>query len=180
MDKDYRDDSFLLERLKNHDVKAYEFLYISARKRLLVLAVSIVNDQETAKDLVHEMFEEFWENRAYENIKISLKSYLYNSMRYKALRHVRGQHSYFRVVEDLEALEENDTLFPLENSELKKEIDAAIEKLPTMAGKVFTMHYVQQMTHAEISAQLGIAKSTVSSHIDRALKELRISLKKTL
>jgi RNA polymerase sigma-70 factor (ECF subfamily) len=74
--------------------------------------------------------------------------------------------------------QESETHYPLENEELGQIISRAIDRLPKMAGKVFRMQYIDKLTHVEIAEKLGISKYTVSSHMDRALKELRSNLKK--
>jgi RNA polymerase sigma-70 factor (family 1) len=177
---DYKDEKILLDRLKSQDVNAFEFLYVNSRKRLFVLALSIVKNKAVAQDLVHEIFHSFWENRDYEKIQISVSSYLYNTTRYKAIRYLKREHSFIYAIEALDSIEESDMNFPLENSELRTQLDSAIAKLPNMAGKVFIMHYINNLSHKEIARLLKISTSTVSSHVDRALKGLREQLKKSL
>jgi RNA polymerase sigma factor (sigma-70 family) len=178
--KDYTDDSVLLASLKKQDIKAYEFLYLSSRNRLYVLAESILRDRELARDITHEFLADFWESKLYEKVRFSLKSYLYNALRNRAISHLRGEKAYAKVIEGIAGLEESEAAYPLENADLRVGIETAIQNLPLMARNVFTMHYIQHMSHTEISESLGITRSTVSSHMDRALKQLRAQLKKSL
>lgn len=186
MPKDYSDYTLLLESLKNNDLEAFEYLYTTSRNRLYALANSIIDDEEISKDLVQELFIDFLENRQFEKVHTALKTYLYNTVRNKALKVVRERAVRLRQnnrlileihsqvpTEKTEELEYN-----MDKEEIRNEIETAIGNLPPMAEKVFRMHYLQHITHAEIAEKLGITKSTVSSHMDRALKGLRSSLKK--
>lgn len=169
--------TLLLARLRQHDPAAFDDLFHHARKRLYVLAYSITGDPEGAKDVVQEFFIDFWVHRRYENIEQSLEYYMVYAVRNRALKYVRKQASLAR--KNLLLPEKLAGAIPvsLEQAELKREIDNAIDQLPPMAGKVFRLHYIEHLSHIQIADRLGISKSTVSSHINRALKELRVTLK---
>jgi len=169
--------TLLLAKLRQHDLTAFDELFHRARKRLYVLAFSITGDSEAAKDVVQEFFIDFWLNRRYLHIEQSLEHYMLFAVRNRALKHVRNQASIERKKQMLPERFSKTVVTSLEQSELKKEMDEAIERLPPMAGKVFRLHYIEHLSHIQIAEQLGISKSTVSSHIDRALKELRNTLK---
>lgn len=167
----------LLAKLRQRDLSAFDELFHLARKRLYVLAYSITGDSEGSKDLVQEFFIDFWVNRRYEHIKHSLEHYMLYAVRNRALKYIRSQASLARKRQQLPERSTALIFNNLEQAELKKEMDDAINRLPPMAGKVFRLHYIEHLSHIQIAALLGIRKSTVSSHIDRALKELRNALK---
>jgi RNA polymerase sigma-70 factor (ECF subfamily) len=48
----------------------------------------------------------------------------------------------------------------------------ALEELSVPCRRVFVMHKFNGLTHAEIAARLGIARSTVEKHMTTALKHL--------
>jgi RNA polymerase sigma factor, sigma-70 family len=169
----------LLQRLKSHDQEAFTVLYQHARKRLYVLAYSITNDEAASKDIVQDFFVDFWENKLYQKITQTLEGYLLFSIRNRALKYNREKASQQKQAQAL-PLPSNAGFFSrLEHRELKNELFQAISRLPPMAEKVFRMHYLDHLSHAQIAEQLHISKSTVSSHMDRALKELRTGLKNT-
>ncbi len=170
--------TILLVQLQQHELAAFDHLFRHARKRLYVLAYAITTDREAAKDIVQEFFIDFWQNRRYENIQHSLEHYMLFAVRNRAIKYNRNKTSISRKNELLPEISTETTLNSLEQAELKKEMDEAIGRLPPMAGKVFKLHYVEYLSHTQIAEHLGISKSTVSSHMDRALKELRVTLKK--
>ena len=173
------DNELLLQRLRTNDLKAFEDLYRNARNRLYVLALSVLDDEYAARDLVQDFFIDLWYFRIFESITISLNAYLYQSVRNRAFNLKEKLRTQQKLKQGY-ITQQADLHYPLENEELGQLINRAIDRLPTMAGKVFRMQYIDKLTHVEIAEKLGISKHTVSSHMDRALKELRATLKKNL
>lgn len=49
----------------------------------------------------------------------------------------------------------------------------AIEQLPDGARRVLTLHKLEELSHADVAASLGISKSAVEKHMAVAMKHLR-------
>lgn len=177
MSDKYLDNMVLLESLRRNDLKAFEYLYLHSRNRLYVLALSILRDEDAARDLVQDLFIDLWYFRTFENIAVSVSAYLFQAARNRAYN-LRDKMRTRDKLEEAYVPPASETHYPLENEELGRIIHKAIDRLPPAAGKVFRMQYIDKLTHVEIAEKLGISKYTVSSHIDRALKELRANLKK--
>jgi RNA polymerase sigma-70 factor (family 1) len=175
--KSNADHQKLLEALKSNDKEAFQQLYKHFRRRLFVVAYLILKDVETTKDLVQDFFADFWENQRYNNINIALQTYLTHAIRNRAVNWKKKEEVISRLRQSADMRRLGQTSYPIEDKELNKQIYKAINQLPPMALKVFEMHYIDRLSHNEISEHLGISKSTISSHLDRALKELRNSLK---
>lgn len=179
MSEYYSDSEVLLEGLRRNELKAFEYLYRHSRNRLYVLAFSILGDDHAARDLVQDFFIDLWYFRIFETISTSLNAYLFQAVRNRAFNYKEKLRTQDRLKQGY-VMQEEVTNYPLENAELGQLINQAIDRLPTMAGKVFRMQYIDKLTHVEIAQQLGISKHTVSNHMNRALKELRATLKKNL
>lgn len=175
----YSDSVILLKALSRRDLKAFEFVYRHSRNRLYVLALSILRDEDAARDLIQDLFIDLWYFRIFETITISLNAYLFQSVRNRAYNYKDKIRTQDKLKQNY-IPQETETYYPLENEELGKIIHEAIDRLPKMAGRVFRMQYIDKLTHVEIAEKLGISKYTVSSHMDRALKKLRGELKKNL
>ena len=175
----YSDNAILLKALSRSDLKAFEYLYQHSRNRLYVLALSILRDEDAARDLIQDLFIDLWYFRIFETVTISLNAYLFQSVRNRAYNYKDKIRTRDKLKQKY-VLQEAETYYPLENEELGKIIQGAIDRLPKMAGRVFRMQYIDKLTHVEIAEKLGISKYTVSGHMDRALKKLRAELKKNL
>jgi len=165
-----------LERLKAFDQDAFEQLYLHARERLYVYALSILKDEATAQDIVQELFVDFWEEQIFLRIHTGLAAYLIRTVRNRSLDYIKTEQNRSKIRKAY--FGENETIADaVEARVLGEEIEAAINKLPQKAATVFRLHYIVKLSHAEIAEQLQISINTVGNHITRALKELRETLK---
>ncbi|HJU45724.1 MAG TPA: RNA polymerase sigma-70 factor, partial [Chitinophagaceae bacterium] len=172
------DYNYLLERLKAADTEAFEALYVHSRERLFAYALYLIKDEIAAQDLVQELFIDLWERQLFRNIQTALIPYLTRTVHNRSLEYLKKEITKKNLKKQFEAIESDRFLETsrLENKELGKEIKAAIAKLPPMPAKVFQLHYIEKLSHAEIAERLNISRSTISNHMDRALKLLRADL----
>lgn len=63
------------------DLKEFEKVFRKYYEPLCRYAYSIVRDADEAEEIVQEFFYTFWLNRNRISIRLSLKSYLYRSVR---------------------------------------------------------------------------------------------------
>lgn len=180
MQREFDDYDILLKRLKLLDWDAFDYLYSHTRVRLYILAYTILKDETAAQDLVQDLFIDLWERKLFLNIQSALKTYLMRAVRNRAYVYLEKLATQKKLKIQFDYLEgkQHSTNNKVENDELSKELDKAIAKLPPMSAKVFKLHYLHQLSHSSIAEQLQISKSTVSGHMDRALKILRSELKK--
>ena len=55
--------------------------------------------------------------------------------------------------------------------ELRK-LQAALERLPPRSREAFVLGRIEGLTGQQIAERMGIAKNTVSAHLDRAIRML--------
>ena len=90
-------DLLLLNRIKNGDIQAFEKLFRSYYKPLCYYVDSFLNDMDSAEEIVQNLFYLFWKNRADLQIRLSVKSYLFQSVQNKAfsyLKHLQVMNAY--------------------------------------------------------------------------------------
>ena len=58
-------------------------------------------------------------------------------------------------------------------SERRRQIAAAVEKLPDRQRAVFTLCRIAEQNTAEVSQALGLSEATVRVHLFRAIRRLR-------
>ena len=81
----------IISQIKQGNIYAFEEPYFDMHPRLYLFSRKFVVDLELAKDIVQEVFFEFWEHRATIDVKISVKSYLFRMIRNKCLNQIRDQ-----------------------------------------------------------------------------------------
>lgn len=64
----------------------------------------------------------------------------------------------------------------IESREEAERIARALAALPDGARRVFELHKIDELSHAEVAARLGISRSGVEKHMAVAMKHLRRAL----
>ena len=173
------DSQFLINRLKNGDESAYELLFEEYYRGLTIYANKYVNDLETAKEIVQDLFVHLYEKREYLDINSSLKSYLFRSTHNRCINYInaqkiRMQHAEYvyktaDIKEDVLEQEVNKT-------ELEEALFDAINQLPPKCKSIFKMNRFEGMSNTEIAEQLKLSKRTVETQISKALRILRVKI----
>ncbi len=168
--KEYRQ---LAIGIRQSDTDSYARLYDATAKHLVQFGFSIVSDEQTAYDLMHDAFERLWKMRKTIDENRSVVGLLFTMVKNDAIKQVsrRKQTVDAAEVPDLSG-----------SSSVESEQDAAllgalfskwIEDLPHRQFEVFTLSRNSELSHAEIAAILGISKKTVNNHLVAALRTLR-------
>lgn len=171
------DDQELMDLLRAGDTLALKFIYQKYWNQLFSSAYHVLQDQQACEDIIQELFISLWNKRNQIEIRISLKSYLFASIRYEVYRQIR--HGIVR--EDLfegihERLQTPSEYGSLEYQELLSQINSIVDKLPEKCKTVYKLSREEQLSHKEIASQLDISPKTVENHLNKALRQLRISL----
>jgi RNA polymerase sigma-70 factor, ECF subfamily len=171
-------ESILIEGLKEGNVKIYDYIFHYYYSGLVVFVQKYIQDQNIAEDIVQEFFVKLWINRERLQIETNLKSYFFSSIKNRCidyLRHelIKGKVEK-RLLEKVQNLNDEHNL--LIESELRDQINAAINKLPLVCREIFIMNRFEGMKPAEIAEKKGLSVRTVETHIGKALKILRKEL----
>ncbi len=170
----------ILDGIAEDDEIAFEGLFKSYFAELCLYATRFVADIENAEEIVQEIFFNIWSNRTKLNINISIKAYLYATVRntcLNAIKHKKVENKYreyFSRQLQYDELNEEDWM---KGDELHDRISNTIEKLPHERKKVFIMSRFENMKYREIAEQLNISVKTVENQMGKALKFLREELK---
>ena len=168
-------DQALLDLLKEDADKGIELLFRQYYSYLCKTIYRILPDSNVAEDLAQDVFLEIWRRKDKLNITISLASYLRRAALNKTLNYLRDRKIKWEDDSQLPLLESpmEGVNQQLEEAELQKVFDAAVDQLPEKCRIVFLLSRVEELSHQEIAAQLGISTKTVENQISKALKHLR-------
>ena len=161
------------------DKPAFEQLFRSFFPGLVLFAQKYVPDQDTAKEIAHNVFLNLWEKKEKIDTSSSLKSYLFTSVHNRCLNYIRDQKKFDRDeshFERLDSTEFTDASDLLEEQELEQRIYDALQALPEKCREVFTLNRFEGLKYTEIAEKLGISVKTVESQMSKALKILREKL----
>lgn len=176
----YGHEEILIEGLKEGNVKIFDFVFHYYYSGMVVFASKYLNNNnEAAEDLVQAFFVKLWVKREQLTISKNLKSYIFTSLKNSCIDFLRKEDLKDKVkgqlFEELKNRVEVHNL--LIESELREQINQAIEKLSPVCKEVFLMNRFEGLKPAEIAAKKNISVRTVEKHIGKALKALRKELK---
>ena len=166
--------------LKSGDEKMFENVFRHYYGVLCNYAVSIINDQDDAEDIVQQTMIKIWEKRSMIELTTSLKSYLYRSVHNSALNRIKHGQVRKMYADDFRS-NQNVSSAPASqkiiHNELHNAISNAIESLPEQCRMVFKLSRFEELKYSEIADHLGISVKTVENHMGKALRLLRENLK---
>lgn len=162
------------------DISSLETLFHANYRQLCTASWRIVKDKEAAEDIVQDVFCTIWEKKESLIITGSLKSYLFKST-------INHSLNYIKKARNSEAREElfsaetgaaaNNTIeYTLTLKETSRQIETALNMLPTACRTVFILSRYEHYSYKEIAAELGISIKTVEAQMTKALKHLRKQL----
>jgi len=172
-------ENFLTEGLRKREKAVFDYIFNYYYSSLCAFSLQYLHDRDAAEDLVQDFFVSLWMEAPRLQIKSSLKSYLFASVKNRCL----DFQKHHKVLQKYRAFmlfnsENEDTSFDhyFAESELQLAIQKSLEKLPPRCREIFEMSRIKGLTNQEISDQLGIAKRTVELQISNSLKILRKEL----
>ncbi len=171
------EDTELMDRLRAGDDLALKVIYKKYWNQLYTSAFNMLQDQQACEDIIQELFINLWNKREQIEIKASLKSYLFASVRYEVYRQVRHgsvREDIFENIQD--RLQTPSEYGNIEHRELLSYINSIVNNLSEKCKVVYKLSREEQLSHKEIASKLHISPKTVENHLNKALRQLRISL----
>lgn len=166
----------------------FEEIYLSYFSKMKRFANEYVLSEEDAKNIVHDVFAELWENKRMLGISLNLVAYLFTAIKNKCLNHLRHrlvvhettsrlQEEYLLSLRmNLDSLELFDQrLFSEED--IEKEVSRALDTLSEKCRTIFIMSKLEGKKQKEIARELAISVNTVETQMGIAYKKLRAELK---
>ena len=177
------EDLDIIDALKTRDKRRFEVFYKKYYKPLFTVAFRYVGHNETAEEIVHDVFINIWNKAEQLDIQTSMKSYLFKSIVNSSLNHIKKEktqlvkQSAYQIAHDqaLEAIE-NETNEAEEA--LLKGLEDALSLLPEKCKQVMYLSRFGKLKQQEIADQLEISIKTVKNHLTYGFKKLREHLEK--
>lgn len=175
-DVDFSDQE-ILKKLVSGDKTALQILFNNYYTDLVRFGIKYVKSPEISEELVQEVFINIWERHESLAISSSFKSYLFTSVKYRAFNYLRLQMPKEKLLENVELLDKVAAYEDYQASaELKREVNKAIDSLPTKCRAILIMSKMDGMSHREIATELGVSEKTIENQITIAFKKLREAL----
>jgi RNA polymerase sigma-70 factor (ECF subfamily) len=169
------DDRELLSRIRAGDQAAFAVVFRASYAPLVGMAESLLAGRAVAEEVVQDVMLELWRRRETLTLDESLRAYLFQSVRNRALNHLR--HDRVKQVAEPELIRGSQQVqLPdelLEQEEVENAVRQSVSQLPPRCREVFELSRVHGLKYSEIAKVLGISVKTVETQMGKALRVLR-------
>jgi RNA polymerase sigma-70 factor (ECF subfamily) len=163
--------------------ETFKDIFQSNYPGLVAFARKFIVDQETARDIVQEVFCYLWDNKDSIEIDHSITSYLFKSVKNKCLNQLRKSESHNSYINDF-LIKHNTGIATdtdsghqiLIGKELSEEVNHAVNSLPTQCRQIFKSSKFEGKKNKEIADQQGISVRTVETQLYRAMRIMKTRL----
>lgn len=172
-------DEELLQQLQlERNAVAFTILYERYWEKLVSIAYIRLQSTMDAQEVVQEVFLDIWKRSENIHIKHSFNTYISAALKYKILTVLAKRKNEADRQAKLKLTEiDSSTEQWLSYQQLKDELESSIQSLPEKCRLVFRLSRENGLSEKEIAATLNISLKTVESHMSRALRALRASLR---
>ncbi len=163
-----------LVRAQNGDRQAFGEVYDGFVKKLYDYAFFRVKDRQSAEDIVADTFMKALEHiGSFDPKKGSAASWLYRIARNTLVDQYRVNKKTTGFPEDFDVADTKDLKTQIENKDMLKKVEIALEKLSEREREIITLRVWDELSYKEIAEVLGKSEASLKMAASRALKELR-------
>lgn len=166
----------ILKKLKDDDESALRYIFDVYFQELYKYSARIVNQTESAEEIVQDVILNLWNSRKTIEITTSLKAYLTTSVRNRSINYLKKKYVLLETGSGDEVMmvphsERSDKR--VLTTELNDLVKTGLSMLPAKTQLIFSLSRNSDLKHAEIATQLDLSQKSVEYHMTAALKHLR-------
>ncbi len=175
-------DFVLFAKIKEGDIRAFETLFKRYYEPLCLFGHKMTHEMDTAEEIVQQLFYTLWKERASVHIVLSVKSYLYKSVRNQVLHHVEHMRVRERYQTMMSGNMQENALHDtpqdiLEYKELEQQFELALEAMPQRRRDIFRMNRFEGKKYEQIAQELSLSVKTIEAEMSKALQALRKTMR---
>jgi RNA polymerase sigma-70 factor (ECF subfamily) len=178
-------DSLDLNIVHRWDDSSLQLLYRHFYKALVAFAIQAVETQESAEEIVQDIFVKTWQKHNTFKSTATLKAYLYNGVRNECISHLRRQQTAQERIRQFEkdyhqlqmGTEESTAGSLPHREEAIRQLLLAIDSVPPKLRELFLLA-IRGKSSEDIAQEMGITLQTVKKQRQRGLERLRKELGK--
>ncbi len=149
--------------------REFQAIYRRMYMPLCMYALRMVEDVDTANDVVQTSFMLVWDLLQQGHDVHAPEVYMYRAVRNRALAQLRTSNRFSPLPDDADEVSEEE----IETAERDARLWRAIDDMPPRRREIFLMSKRDGMTYAAIAEELGLSVKTVEHQISKALASLR-------
>ncbi len=172
-------DSALIARLRDSDPSVIDTLVRIYGAVLIQHASRRVGSIDAAYEVVQDVFQRLWSDRATLNITQDIAAYLFWRTRNHALHIAQSARAtaqrearWAQEMSVAASADYNTGEIAIESAEMRDRIFSALESVPPRCREIFMLVWDDQLSYLEVAKILGISVLTVRNQMSRAVKHL--------
>lgn len=170
-------ENILWNNFRGGQPNSFSLLFNHFYPSLCEYAFQILKDKMDAEDVVLDLFIFIWKNSDRINIGKSIRSYLFVSVKNRALNCLRGVKSdVIDEIFDIPVLDP--ALDDIDIRDISAVISAALDTVSCRARSIWKMKREEGKTNIQIAKELNISEKTVEADVTRIRKFLHIIIKR--
>ena len=147
------------------EIAAFRELFDRYYAPLCRFAEFWLRDRASAEEVVLDVYTHVWQHAAELRITVSVRAYLFRAVRNRALNRLRDDRFSYIPFEEL-----GEVFASPESLQIETE---AVSQLPGRCRDIFLKSRSEQLSNAEIAAEMHISVKTVEAQMSKALRRLR-------
>lgn len=163
-----------IAKLASGNNTEFEKLYTTYFPVFLYFANDFINSEDVSRDIVQDIFMKYWKNHESFNDIISLKVFIYRSIRNSCLNELRKVRTDGMDIPELQYLASDEFL---QENIIDKEISIILRqqimRMPESRRRILILS-LEGKNNREIAEILDISPNTVKTHKQKAYSELRV------
>ena len=168
----------IIDKCKEGDRQAAEKIYQIFSAKMFALCLRFSKDRADAEDTLQDGFIKIFTSIGQYTGKGSFEGWMTRIMINTAMEKFR-KNSPLQIVEELPEIEDNEDID--EEVSIPEEVLADfVNQLPERYKMVFNLYVIEEMSHKDIAALLGINEGTSKSNLARAREILKRKVKEYL
>lgn len=178
----------LIDLLKKKDRRAFKEIVATCQDLVYNSAIGFLQNAEDAEDVAQEVFIQVFESISSFKEESKLSTWIYRITVSKCLDHLRKKKrkKRFAFVQSLYGKNDNLVIDPpdffhpgikIENKENATFLFKAMDKLPENQKAAFVLNKIENLSYREIGEIMNSSESAVDSLLQRAKRNLQITLK---
>jgi len=178
MDNRQEQNTILWNAFKRGDWEAYTSLYHAYYRLLNNYGYKFTKDVNLIEDAIHDLFITLWTNRENLGNPLSVKNYLYKSIRNILFRKIKAESRFFNLQEDDESIPfvisyDQQLILNEEESRLQQIIKDVLHKLPARQQEIIYLRFYDGLSYEEIADIMSIHVSSTYKLLYKALENLQ-------
>jgi RNA polymerase sigma-70 factor, ECF subfamily len=171
----------LLRRVAQGDRRGFEELYDRFSGVLFSTAYRVLNNQESAEDVLQDVFIQIWEKAPlYDPTRGKPMTWAVTLTRNKAIDRLRStvrrnrlQDDVEREAETFEQFDDRSSFDAVASEETSKLVREAIQKLSKDQREAIELAFFSSLTQTMIAERLGEPLGTIKARIRRGMMKLK-------